>query len=84
MGAATAVSLNVLRAAVPEECYATAVLLSAAVTALTRAGFGWLFGMLEGSAGGRAGFWLLGVLSLAAAWVLWIKRDTFPNGSAGH
>ena len=56
----------------------------AAVTALTRAGFGWLFGMLEASAGGRAGFWLLGVLSLAAAWVLWIKRDTFPNGSAGH
>ncbi len=82
--AATAVSLNVLRAAVPEGCYATAVLLSAAVTALTRAGFGWLFGMLEGTAGGRAGFWLLGALSLAAAWVLWIKRDVFPNESAGH
>ena len=82
--AATAVSLNVLRAAVSEECYATAVLLSAAVTALTRAGFGWLFGMLEGTAGGRAGFWLLGALSLAAAWVLWKKRDVLPNESAGH
>ena len=82
--AATAVSLSVLRAAVPEECYASAVLLSASVTALTRAGFGWLFGMLEGTAGGRAGFCLLGGLSLAAAWVLWKKRNEFPEKNAGH
>lgn len=77
--AATAVSLRVLKAAVPEQCYSSAVLLSAAVTALTRAGFGWLYGALEDVGNGRMGFWLLFALSLGAAWVLWRNRTRLPK-----
>ena len=77
--AATAVSLRVLQVAVPEESYSIAVLLSAAVTALTRAGFGWLYGALEGVGNGRLSFWLLFAASLVTAWVLWRNRAQFPQ-----
>lgn len=55
----TAVNLAWLRRAVPEDSYATAVMLTAAVSCVGRAAAGWLFGGLYQYFGSRSIFWVL-------------------------
>ena len=67
----TAVNLAFLRQAVPERLYATGVLVCAAVSALGRALFAWLFGALYQHWGSGSIFWLLLALSLGTTALVW-------------
>lgn len=75
----TAVSLALLRRAVPREHYAGAVLTSAAVATLGRAGFGWLFGVVYQRWGSGSIFWLLLGVALGVSVLLWLGRRGFPE-----
>lgn len=75
----TAVSLTLLRRVVPREHYAGAVLTSAAVSTLGRAGFGWLFGAVYQRWGSGSIFWLLLGVALGVSALLWLGRDGFPQ-----
>ena len=75
----TAISLALLRRAVPREHYAGAVLTSAAVATLGRAGFGWLFGAVYQRWGSGSIFWLLLGVALGVSILLWLGRRGFPE-----
>ena len=75
----TGVNLALLRRAVPRAHYAGAVLTSAAVSTLGRAGFGWLFGAVYQRWGSGSIFWLLLGVALISAGLLWLGRKGFPQ-----